>query len=364
MKSFLKKEFSLIPGIITVIIFIPLGTEMLSDLSNPMYTTFYFLWLFAIMLWASFNVVRHADMLALRLGEPYGTLILTLAVISIEVIMISTIMLTGTNNPTLGRDMMFSVIMIVLNGLVGVALIAGGLRHKEQTFNFKSANTYLTVLIPLAAIGLILPNYTRTTEIGTFSNSQAIFLIAITLFLYLAFLIAQTSRHKEYFVFEGETTEEEHGHDQPKSIIYHVIFLIIHMLIIVLLSKKLAIIIDYSILSLEVPVALGGVLVAILVLSPEGMAAIQAAKTNNLQRSVNITLGSAIATIGLTVPAVLLISRLTGNQIILGLESAESFLLVLTFLISIVNFSSGRSNMLQGLVHLILFMVYLILVFD
>jgi len=364
MISILKKEYGLIPGLITVIIFMTIGTSMLSDLSNSISTTLYFVWLFIIMLWASFNVVRHADMLAIRLGEPYGTLILTLAVISIEVIMISTVMLTGKNNPTLGRDMMFSVIMIVLNGLVGIALIAGGLRYKEQSFNFRSANTYLTVLIPLAGIGLILPNFTMSTAVGTFSQTQSWFAIGITVFLYGAFLVAQTIRHKSYFVFDGETKTEEHHHDVPKSIAFHALFLILHMLIIVLLSKKLAIIIDYSIVGFSAPAALGGLIVAVLVLAPEGMAAVHAAKANNLQRSINISLGSAIATIGLTIPAVLIIGALTGNTIILGLEPAETFLLVLTFLVSIVNFSSGKSNMLQGLVHLALFMVYLVLVFD
>jgi Ca2+:H+ antiporter len=364
MISTIKKEYSLILGLITVIIFMTMGKSMFSDLSNSILTSLYFLWLFSIMLWASFKVVRHADMLAIKLGEPYGTLILTLSVISIEVIMISTLMLTGENNPTLGRDMMFSVIMIVLNGLVGIALIAGGSRFTEQSFNFRSANTYLAVLIPLASIGLILPNYTEATEVGTFSSSQAYFVIGTTLFLYVAFLVAQTIRHKDYFIFEQESNTEGHHHGVPKSLSYHIIFLILYMLVIVLLSKKLAIIVDFSMNTLSAPAALGGLLVAILVLSPEAMAAIQAARSNNIQRSLNLTLGSAIATIGLTIPAVLIIGMVTGNKIILGLDPTDSFLLVLTFLVSIVNFSSGKSNKIQGLVHLALFMLYLVLVFD
>lgn len=366
MLKTLKKEYSLIPGVITVILFMTMGKSMLSDLSNPLSTSLYFIWLFSIMLWASFNVVRHADMLAIKLGEPYGTLILTLAVMSIEVTMISTLMLTGDKNPALGRDMMFSVIMIVLNGLVGIALIAGGRRFTEQSFNFRSANTYLAVLIPLASIGLILPNFTKSTEIGTFSFSQSMFVIGIIVFLYGAFLVAQTIKHKDYFIFKSDSIvdDESHHHGTPQSLPFHVIFLVIHMLVIVLLSKKLAIIVDFSMSALSAPAALGGLLVAILVLSPEGMAAIQAAKSNNIQRSINLTFGSAIATIGLTIPAVLIIGLVTGNKIILGLNPTDTFLLILTFLVSIINFSSGKSNRIQGLVHLALFMLYLLLIFD
>lgn len=364
MVLIIKKEKSLLFGLITVFIFMNFGKSMLAELSDAVSTTLYFVWLFAIMLWASFNVVRHADMLALRLGEPYGTLLLTLSVISIEVIMISTLMYTGSDNPTLGRDMMFSVIMIIMNGLIGIAFITGGIRHVEQSFNFKSTKTYLMVLIPLACIGLILPNYTRSTEVGTFSLNQSVLEIGITAVLYVIFLVAQTSRHKEYFIFDGETSAEEHQHDTPKSFGYHIFFLLAYITIIVLLSKKLALIVDFSMNALSAPAALGGILVAILVLSPEGMAAIQAAKANNLQRSINICLGSALATIGLTIPAVLIIGLVTGNKIILGLEPAESFLLVLTFVVSIVNFSSGKSNFISGLVHLCLFAVYIILVFD
>ena len=364
MISLLKKEKSLIFGLITVFIFMNYGKAMLAELSDPVSTTLYFVWLFTIMLWTSFNVVRHADMLAIRLGEPYGTLLLTLAVMTIEVVMISTLMYTGAGNATLGRDMMFSVIMIIMNGLIGIAFISGGIRHIEQSFNFKSTKTYLLVLIPLACIGLILPNYTRSTEVGTFSVSQSFLEIGITVVLYVIFLVAQTTRHKEYFIHDGKTDEEEHHHDTPNSFAHHIIFLLAYILIIVLLSKKLALIVDYSMDALSAPTALGGVLVAILVLSPEGMAAIQAAKANNLQRSINICLGSALATIGLTIPAVLIIGLVTGNKIILGLEPAETFLLVLTFGVSIVNFSSAKSNFISGMVHLSLFAVYLILVFD
>ena len=272
-------------------------------------------------------------------------------------------MLVGEDNPTMGRDMMFAVIMIVLNGLIGLSLVIGGLRHREQSFNLQGANAFLVVLIPLAFIGLILPNYTQSTDPGTFSNSQVWAVIGITVLLYGAFLIAQTIRHKNYFV-EPQVDLLNVEHHTPKSVAYHTVFLLAYMVVIVLLSKKLAILIDFGIEQINAPVALSGLLVAIIVLTPEGLAAYQAALRNNLQRSINIGLGSALATIGLTVPAILLIGLVSGKEVILGLDSVDTFLLVLTVALSIVNFSSKRSNILQGLVHIAVVLMYILLIFD
>ncbi len=373
---FLRAETGLITGLVTSTVFYTLCQKLLTDSSSPWLTLVFFLCLFTVMLWSAFGVVRHADLLAERLKEPYGTLILTLAVTSIEVIMISAVMLTGTNNPTLGRDMMFSVLMIVLNGLVGLSLLLGGLRHVEQSFNLQGANTFLTVLIPLATLGLILPNVTESTSTGTLSSAQMGFLALINIALYIAFLGIQTLRHQSYFI--GENT---HGSNRgkglksadrtvtertpkPRSSTFHAVLLVSYMLPIILLSKKMAIIVNYGIFELGAPSDLGGMIVAILVLAPEGLAAIRSALHNNLQRSINICLGSALATIGMTIPAVLLISLITGHTIILGLGNVDSLLLVLTLVISLVNFSSARSNVIQGLVHLTLFFCYLILIFD
>ncbi|WP_281648403.1 hypothetical protein [Parendozoicomonas sp. Alg238-R29] len=315
------------------------------------------------MLWSAFGVVKHADSLAEKLGEPFGTLILTLSVISIEVIMISAVMLTGAHNPTLGRDMMFSVLMIVLNGLVGLSLLLGGFRHVEQYFNLQGANSFLCVLIPLSVLGLILPNFTESTSTGTFSGEQITFLIIINVALYLAFLGIQTLRHQDYFIGNIES-EHKHSFSQHLPIPAHAALLVCYMLPIVFLSKKLAVVVNYGIVELGAPANLGGMIVAIIVLSPEGMAAIRAAQANNLQRSINICLGSALATIGMTVPAVLAIGLMTGETIILGLNNVDSLLLLLTLFISLVNFSSAKSNIIQGLVHLTLFFCYIVLIFD
>ncbi|CAM3818848.1 calcium:proton antiporter [Parendozoicomonas haliclonae] len=359
----LGQELGLLVGLISAAVFSSLSPDTMTTTVPHWLSGLLFAALFLVMLWLAFGVVRHADHLAGLLGEPYGTLILTLSVISIEVIMISAVMLAGGKSPTLGRDMMFSVLMIVLNGLVGISLLLGGLKHVEQSFNLQGANTFLAVLIPLAIIGLVLPNYTESTRIGTFSLEQKAFLIIVNATLYISFLGIQTLRHQNYFVLDEE---KDDGHTSPTthSAGMHSLMLVAYMLPIIFLSKKLALIVNYTIHELQAPNDLGGLVVALLVLSPEGLAAIRAALGNNLQRSINICLGSALATIGMTIPAVLLIGIFTGQTIILGLNNVDTLLLLLTLLVSLVNFSSTRSNMIQGLVHLTLFFCYTIMIFD
>ena len=364
-------ELALIAGFLTSIVFLISGDIFLNDANRSgLRDVLVFLWLFSVMAWASFGVVRHADHLAEELGEPYGTLILTLAVISLEVVLVSAVMLTGFKNPTLGRDMMFSVLMIVLNGMVGVSLLLGGYRHVEQHFNLQGANSFLAVLVPLSVLSLVLPDYTQSTVDPSLSTPQAEFLIVASLCLYFVFLGIQTLRHREYFTPPSvQGIPAEMGEMSPKqipvhAIPYHSFFVLAYMLPIVFLSKKLAVLVDYGIANLGAPVALGGLLVAVLVLAPEALAAFHAALEDQLQRSINICLGSALATIGLTVPAVLCIGFLTGESIILGLDPVPRLLLLLTLFLSFITFSSGRSNVLQGVIHLILFLAYIVLLFD
>ena len=366
----LRSELALWVGAVTTVVFTVFAEALLSDLSNPLFSGGLFIWLFLVMLWLAFGVVRHADGLAILLGEPYGTLILTVSVISIEVIMISAIMLTGENNPTLARDTLFSVLMIVLNGMVGFTLLLGALRHHEQAYNLKGASAYLTVIIPLAGLGIVLPRYTTSAPGGEASPLMALFLIVMSVGLWGVFLAIQTMRHRSFFLqpqasgTEGEESGHDHGNIVVRSVGYHAVLLPLTMLPIVLLSKKMAALVDHGIATVGAPQALGGFLIAILVLSPEGLAAIQAALANKLQRTMNIAFGSALATIGLTIPAVLGIGFVTGKRVELGLESAEALLLLITLLVSVVNFSSEHTNRLQGFVHLILFLTYIVLVFD
>ncbi len=377
--SLLRQELGLLFGAVTTVAFLLFGDAWLADLSNGLLVGGYFIWIFAAMLWCAFGVVRHADCLAILLGEPYGTLILTLAVISIEVALIGAIMITGESNPTLARDTMMAVIMIVLNGMVGLSLILGGWRHGEQNFNMAGARAYLAVLIPLAGMSLILPRFTLSTEDGSLTAVQAIMFGAMTVFLYVIFLAIQTRRHSTFFMQpragqmkvrkadlsrDDFQTHDDHGNLVPRSVPFHGLLLVLTMLPIVLLSKKLAVLIDHGAVQFGAPAALGGVLVAILVLTPEGLAAFKSALDNRLQRSVNICLGSALATIGLTVPAALTIGLLAGLHVELGLGHADMVLLVLTLVTSMLTFSGLRTNVLQGAVHMVIFLVYLVLIFN
>lgn len=362
MKDFFKTEYKLLIALGIIACYILFADTLLYPLENTLKTVINFFVIFAVMLLCSFSVIRHADALAIKLGEPYGTLILTLSVITIEVIAISAVMLTGTDNPTLARDMMFAVLMIVLNGLVGISLLIGGWKYKQQDFNLQSTNTYLSVLSALAVLSLILPNFTQASSVGTFSHLQTFFVIIVTLALYVIFLGIQSIRHKDFFTLDSDDTG--HHDIKTKSMGFHVLMLVLYMVPIVVLSKKLAVIVDYGTNIIGAPVALGGMLVAILVLSPEGLASIKAARHNNLQRSINICFGSALATISMTIPAVLLISVFTGESIVLGLESTEMTLLFLTLFVSMLNFSGGKSNIMHGALHILLFLIYLLLIFD
>jgi Ca2+:H+ antiporter len=328
-------EIPLAVTLATALLFWLFGSGWLADLTRTAWVAFLTAWLFVVVLLAAFGVVRHADALAVHLGEPLGTLVLTLSVISIEVMMISAVMLAGSNNPTLARDTMYSVAMIVLSGLVGLCLLLGGLRHREQEYNLQGANAFLGLILPLAVLALILPRYTRSTPDATYSELQASLLVVMALGLYAAFLAVQTVRHRSFFVAPnleaGEAAGGDHGHDDVSALRparIHAALLTCYLLPVVLLSKKFAIPVDYAVDELGAPPALAGMVVATLVLSPEALGAIRAALANRLQRAVNIALGSVAATIGLTIPAVLAISLITHEPVVLGLNPPEAILLL------------------------------------
>jgi Ca2+:H+ antiporter len=379
LKSVLRSEGALIFGTVTTVLFYVFSDALLSGFAPDLMTIALFLWLFAAMVWCAFGVVHHADCLAERLGEPYGTLILTLAVIAIEVALISAIMLHGENEPALARDTMFAVLMIILNGMVGLALLLGGLRHREQHYNLQGAKAFLAVLVPLSVLSLILPVFTISTDLPEFTPTQAVFFASMTVVLYGVFLVIQTVRHTGQFMQPGERrqaeaalpdplahveTAHEHDRHELRSIPVHGLLLLLNMLPVVLLSKKLAVFVDYGVETLGAPAALGGLIVAALVLAPEGLGALRAALANRLQRSVNILLGSALATISLTVPAVLIIGLITGRSVELGLDPVEMIMLLLTLAVSTLTFTGGRTNILQGAIHLVLFLAFVMLIFN
>ncbi|HMK40218.1 MAG TPA: calcium:proton antiporter [Methyloceanibacter sp.] len=360
-----------IAGFVSVLVAYLYQDSLFADLTNYPITILLFVWLFGTMMWCAFAVVRHAEAVAERLGEPYGTLVLTLSVIAIEVSLLASIMLHGANNPTLARDAMFATLMIVLNGMVGAALLMGALRYWEQEYNLAGAQAFLMVIAALAVFALIIPNYTKTAPDPSLAPYQALLFAVVTVLFYAIFLIIQTMRHRAFFAEPvGNGSREPLGEAPPPragrsgSLGFHVAMLMLTLVPVTLLSEYLAIIVDFGLEGLNLPDSLGGVLVASLVLSPEGLTAFHAALRNHLQRAVNVCLGSALATIGLTIPAVLVVGLVTGRNVHLGLDEVQTVLLILTLFVSALTFGGVRTNVLQGTVHLLLFIVYVALIFS
>jgi Ca2+:H+ antiporter len=244
------------------------------------------------------------------------------------------------------------------------------LRYHEQTYNLQGANAFLAVIVPLAVLGLVLPNFTVSSPGPTLSPLHATFLIVMSVGLYGVFLAIQTSRHRHYFVEPavadapgGPDAKTAHDHE-VRSVAYHALLLLAYLVPVVILAKQIAVPIDYGIHVLRAPPALGGFLVSVLVLSPESVAAVRAALANQLQRCVNLLLGSVLASISLTIPAALTIGFLMGQTIVLGLDPVDMVLLLLTLAVSTLTFASARTNVLLGAVHLLLFVAYLMLIFE
>ncbi|WP_248313105.1 calcium:proton antiporter [Bosea sp. F3-2] len=359
---------------VSVAAFLLFGDTLLGQLGAPLPSLLLFLWLLGIIVWASFGVVHEAEELAERLGEPYGTLILTLSIVIIEVALVGAVMLGAQGAPTLGRDTMFAVLMIVLNGVVGVGLLIGGLRHFQQRYNLKGATSYLAVIIPLTVIPLFLPNFTTSTPDGTLTSFQAIAFSIFTVALYGAFLALQTGRHSMFFREPDEDGKPasalaaaEDKLASPSSageLLPRVGLLLANILPIVILSKSLAKVLDFGIAKLGAPAALGGILIAMVVFTPECIAALRAITANQLQRAVNLCLGAAASTLGMTVPAVLLIGVFTGQPVVLGLSGTNMVIAAMTLLLSTLTFTGTRTTMLEGAVHLAVFFVFLVLVFS
>jgi Ca2+:H+ antiporter len=319
--------------------------------------------LLVILFGTVFAAVHHAEVIAERIGEPYGTLLLTLAVTIIEVALIATIMLGEKAVPTLARDTVFAVVMIVCNGLVGICILTGGLRYREQDVQVTGSNLYLSVLIVLATITLILPNYTLTTPGPIYSAGQLGFVSVVTILLYGVFLYTQTIRHQDYFISGAAGATDEGAHASNRTLLLSAVLLVVSLLAVVLLAKKFSLVVDAGTALIGAPPAFAGILVALLILLPESVAAVGAARKNDLQKSINLALGSSLATIGLTIPAVAVAAFALDKQLVLGLSAQDVVLLLLTFVLSMLTFGTGRTNILFGLVHLVVFAVFIFLVF-
>ena len=362
-----RREWSLPVSLATTGLFVAFGKSWLADLARPAWFVLILAWLFAVILLSALAVVRHAESLAVRLGEPLGTLVLTLSVIGIEVMMIGAVMSTGNGNATLARDAMFAVLMIVLNGMIGLCLLLGGLRYREQAYNLQGTNAFLAVILPLAVLGLVLPDFTESAPGPTFSPLHSTFLIVMSLGMYGVFLAIQTTRHRDYFLppaSTGQPSESPHAEHEVHTVAFHTPLLLAYLAPTVYLAEQIAVPIDYGIHVLHAPPSLGGLLVSVLVLFPESLAATRAALNNQLQRAVNLLFGSVLASISLTVPAALIVGFVMGQTVVLGLDAVNMVLLLLTLAVTVLTFSSARTNVLLGAVHLLLFLAYVMLIFE
>jgi Ca2+:H+ antiporter len=304
--------------------------------------------------------VHHAEVIAHKVGEPFGTLVLAIAVTVIEVSLIVSLMLSNAGDATtLARDTVFAAIMIILNFIIGICLLAGAVRHHEQRFTLKGMTAALGVLAAMAVLSLILPNYTSSTQGPTYAASQLMFVAVVSLILYGTFVLVQTVRHRDYFL---PSTDDKDDHAAPPSgratgIAFAA--LLVALVSVVLLAKTLSPTIEAAVLGAGLPLTVVGVVIAALVLAPESLAAYKSARRNRLQTSLNLALGSALATIGLTIPSVAIVSLVLDLPLALGIDAKSMTLLALSLFVATLSLGTGRTTVLQGVVHLVIFAAYL-----
>lgn len=307
--------------------------------------------------------IHHAEVVAHRVGEPYGTLVLAVAVTIIEVALIVSLMLAGGESAnTLARDTVFSAVMIVCNGVVGLCLVVGGLRHGVLAFRIEGTSPALASLAALAGLALVLPSFTTTTAGPTYSASQLAFAGITSLALYSVFVFVQTVRHRDYFLPVGSNDEDSHAPPPANWIAWTSLGLLMVSLVgVVGLAKALAPALEAGVAAVGAPKAVAGVVIALIVLLPETGAALRAARGNRMQSSLNLALGSGLASIGLTIPVVAALSPWFPFPLVLGLRPIDIVLLMLTLLVGTLTLGSGRATVMQGAVHLVLFAAFLFL---
>jgi Ca2+:H+ antiporter len=313
---------------------------------------------------AVLSAVHHAEVVAHRVGEPFGTLVLAVAITVIEVaLIISLMMAAGPGKAALPRDTIYAAVMIICNGVVGVCLLVGGLHHREQSFRIEGTGPGLAALVALSTLSLVLPTFTTSSPEGTYTYSQLVFVGASSLALWAVFVFVQTVRHRDYFL-PHVGADDEQAHAPPPSLgrTWASLGLLLMSLVgVVGLAKVLSPLIEGAVAAASAPKAVVGIVIAMLVLLPETWAAVRAARADRLQTSMNLAIGSALASIGLTIPAVVAASVVLGLPLVLGLESKDMVLLGLTFLVGSITLASGRTNVMQGAVHLVIFAAFLFL---
>jgi Ca2+:H+ antiporter len=317
----------------------------------------------AALIAAVLVAVHHAEVIAHRVGEPFGTLVLALAVTVIEGSLIVSMMLSGGPEASaLARDTVFATVMIVCNGVVGLCLIAGSMRHHVVGFRVEGTVPALAVLATLTTLTLVVPDFTSATPGPTLSEYQLAFVGIVSLVLYAVFVLVQTVRHRDYFLPAGSHDEDEHAAPPTTSAaMASLALLLVSLVAVVGLAKVLAPLIESAVASAGMPKAVVGICIALMVLLPETLSAVRAARNDRMQTSFNLALGSALATIGLTIPLVAVTSILMGLPLILGLPPIDLTLLALTLLLTSMTLVGGRATVLQGAVHLVVFATYLFL---
>ncbi len=317
-----------------------------------------------VLISAVFAAVHHAEVVAHRVGEPFGTLVLAVAITVIEVALIVSVMLAGgPDKSAVPRNTIFAAVMLITTGVVGICLLVGGVHHHEQSFRLEGANSALAALVALAGLSLVMPSFTTSSAGGTYTVPQLAFVAISSLALWAVFVFVQTVRHRDYFLPPADAADEDVHASPPTNGQAWASFalLLVSLVAVIGLAKQLSPTIEAAVSAAGAPQAVVGIAIAMLVLLPETWAAVRAARADRLQTSMNLALGSALASIGLTIPAVVVAAVLLDLPLVLGLEPKDMVMLTLAFLVSAITLGTGRTNLMQGAVHLVLFAAFLFL---
>ncbi len=353
----LLKEYPLFVSIITLAIFMPLEHTLSHTMMGNIVG---FIIIFAVIIYSALNVAHHAEILAHKYGEPYGTLILTSAAVVVEILII-VIMMSHSDNPTLARDTIYSAVMLDINGLLGIAAIIGGIKHGEQQYNVDSTNSYMSMILVSIGIAMVVPHFIDAGHLNMYMN----FTIVMFILLYIIFTRIQLNEHRYFFEYDNGNVVHSHEEEDKSTIngTYHASILVFSIIMIGLLSEILAVFMSNNLEVLGLPLALGAFSVALISASPELITAVRAASNNNMQTVINIAVGASLATVLLTIPAILIVGKIMGMEIELAITPIQGIMLGLTILAGIIHFSDGETNMLEGFVHLVIFIVFFFLMF-
>jgi Ca2+:H+ antiporter len=306
------------------------------------------------------SAVHHAEVIAHRIGQPFGTLVLALSITIIEVsLIISLMVMDGPDASSLARDTVFAAVMIILNGMIGLSILVGSIKFKEQSFGLRGISSALTILVVISVLTLILPNYTVSIPGPFYTNKQLFFVAITTIVLYLTFLLVQNFRHKDHFLDVDETEKIVEVKPSMKQVRMSMLMLCVCLVGVVFLAESLSPGLHYFVESIGAPISLVGVIIACVILLPEGISAFKAAQKNQLQKSLNLSIGSALASVGLTIPVVALVSIYTGMPLSLGIDAKSTLLFILSLFVINLSLSTGKTTIIQGMVLLIIFSVYL-----